>query len=361
MNVAVILAGGSGERFWPLSRQNKPKQLLPITSSSTMLKETVSRINLYIPLEHIFIVAGKNIVPTIKQELGHLIPLNNIIKEPCGKNTAPGLMLALAHITQRFDTNTVVGVFPSDHFIRGEEFVADIENCYNYAAKSWNIVTIGIPPTSPETGFGYLEIGTKDYSKMENIFRAVFKFHEKPDLDTACTYFKSGNFLWNSGMFFGKVKVFAEAMIFHCPSMYKDYCDIQNHIDCSTLIEDVFNQLPSISIDNAFMEKYLNVCTLIGRFDWNDLGTLSALEKVKEADENDNIVKGNVCAVDTEGCIILNDPFRPKSDYLVAALGVQDLIIVHDKDVFLVCAKSREHEIKNLLKKMREENKEKFL
>jgi len=333
---AVLLVGGKGERFWPLSTPEKPKQFLKIFSDKSMVKETADRISSLIPKTNIHYVLPPHLVDSLKQEIAG-VKNKNLIIEPQGRNTAPAIALAARALRDKPDA--VMAVLPADHLISPKKtFLADLRAAARLAEKGY-LVTFGISPDRPETGYGYIEID-KNQPLGKRGFKAK-RFREKPDLPTAKRYLKSGNFFWNSGMFVWKVSAIIEAFRKHHPGIYKGLLDSAALSRSPTLRS--YGKLEAASIDYAVMEKARNVAILPAKFRWDDVGSWSALERhlSKGLDKNTRI--GKLIVLDSEGCIAV----APQGE--IALLGVRDLVIVKSGDKVLVCAKDRVAEVKKLL------------
>ncbi len=369
MRVAVIMAGGSGERFWPLSRHDRPKQFLPLTGDTSMLRDTVERAARIVGIENVYIVAGTALIPAIRRDLAGRVAEANFIAEPEGKNTAPCLALAAAAISHRHGPNTLMGIFTADHLIRNLDILtSNVELAFDCATHQKALVTIGIRPTYPNTGFGYLELGPVTFSNERGAVYQVAHFHEKPDAATARVYVEAGRFLWNSGMFFWRIETLMQAFRDHCPELAEGAARIASAWGTDTrerTVREVFAAWPSISIDYAVMEKAAGVCAVTSEFDWDDVGTWSALARIHPLDAAGNLLTGEVAALDTRNCIVFNRPLSEggpaESKFLVATLGVEDLIVVHAGDALLVCHRNREQDLKKLLKTLREQGREGYL
>ncbi|MDO9464188.1 MAG: mannose-1-phosphate guanylyltransferase [bacterium] len=351
----VIMAGGSGERFWPKSRERNPKQLLPIGSKNTMLQETVKRAQALTSSKNIFIVTRIGLENEIHKQVSH-IPKENIIIEPFARNTAAAIGLANL-IIQKRDKNSITVVLPADHIIKDiGQFKKTITTAC-IAAEEGDLVTIGIKPSYPETGYGYIHRGDKIFTEYGSDTPGIFKvveFREKPDLKTAREYFKKGEYYWNSGMFVWTTKCIEEAFKKYMPELYNALKVIDNSLSSSLrdeVIKEEYEKLEKISIDYGVMERAKNVSVVEGLFDWNDVGSWLALEKVYKKDDDGNIVVGDYIGIDTKNCILIGD----KSP--ITAIGVSDLIIVNTGDVVLVCKKTEAQKVKKLLENIKQNKK----
>ena len=351
----VIMAGGSGERFWPKSREKRPKQLLSIASKNTMLQETVKRAQALTSSENIFIVTRIGLEEEIHKQVSH-IPKENIIIEPFARNTAAAIGLANIVIQKR-DKNSITVVLPADHIIKDVRQFKKTIAVASKAAEEGHLVTIGIKPSYPETGYGYIHRGGKISTEYGSDTLCVFKvkeFREKPDLKTAREYFKEEKYYWNSGMFVWTTKCIEEAFKKYMPELYKALKVIGNSISSSLrdeIIKGEYEKLEKISIDYGVMEKAENVSVIEGLFDWNDVGSWLALEKVYKKDDDKNIVVGDCIGIDTSNCILIGD------ETPIATIGVSDLIVVNTGDVVLVCKKAEAQKVKELLKQIKQDKK----
>jgi len=361
MIIGVIMAGGVGERFWPGSRRLRPKQLLRLLTDKSLLEETIRRIEPLIPPERVFILTNVTLKGAILNEIPDF-PEKNIICEPVGRNTAACLALAEAVSSARFEDPTMA-VLTADHVIRDNAaFLKDVKAACAFAEESKGLLTIGIPPTRPETGFGYIEAGEPegDISGVR-IFR-VNRFREKPDHATAETYIASGRFYWNSGMFFWKNSVLRNGLEEYLPETMEGINSYRAALGTSredAVLAEVFPKLPAISIDYALLEKSDRVYAIAADFGWDDLGTWNALERWLPGDESGNILVGNGKLVSSSNCIVYNPPGEDAP--LVASFGIDDMLIVVDGDVVLICPKSRAPELKKLVGEIRASGLDQYL
>ncbi len=354
---AVIMAGGRGTRFWPKSREKMPKHLLDILGKKTIIQETVDRIGPLIPLKNILIVTSINHSEVIKRQLPNL-PEENIIVEPIGRNTAPCIGLAAMHIKKKTPEG-VMFVLPSDHYIRDEEaFRRTIAIAGEMAQRKNHLLTIGIKPTGPETGYGYMEQGEIVTSiRGKEIFQ-VKSFREKPDIEQAKTFLENGSFLWNSGMFIWKVSTILNKIEKLLPDLYKRLKEIENALGTDSeknIIDKTYKEITPISIDNGIMEKSDKILLVTGDFGWSDIGSWNALWEMWDKDENGNAVKGRFIGVDSSNSLI----YSP--DKLVALVGVKDLVVVETADSLLVCKKKASQDVKKLVEILEEKNMKEYL
>lgn len=344
----VILAGGKGERFWPMSRGMRPKQLIPVISNKTMLEETVTRLEEFIANKDVFVIATEQ----LKEPIADLdcMPEENVLTEPFGKNTA--LAIGYAAVKMEYlDPDSVMLVCPADHSITSvEQFRETVEIGYEYALQG-NLVTFGITPTRPEIGYGYIELG--EPVEDDKVY-SIKSFKEKPNLKVANAYIKSGNTLWNSGIFLWRTKDILEAINKYLPEMHKQLMDFGKHIDRDSekdALYKLYKKCKAISIDFGVMERADNIIIVRSQFKWDDVGNWNALERSRDADKNGNISSGEVIAVNANNNIFYSD------SGLIAAMGVDDIVIVKTEDVTLVVNKRDTAQIKQLIKELNE-NKE---
>lgn len=352
---ALIMAGGKGERFWPRSRASLPKQFLSLTDDGkTMIQLTVERIRPLVELEDVYIATNAAYRNLVIQQLPGL-PEQNILCEPIGRNTAPCIGLGAVHISQKYEDATMM-VLPSDHLIKYNDiFVNTLTQACEVAEKANNLVTIGITPNYPETGYGYIKY---DAAKKDGNSYEVEKFVEKPDLEVAMEYLESGDYLWNSGMFAWKISTILDNFKSYMPSTFDGLMKIKAAIgtDAETeVLNSEFPNLESQSVDYGIMEKAENIYILSGNFGWDDVGSWLAVARIKNSDENNNVVNGNVVTVNTQDCVIEG------SDKLIATVGLRDIIVVDTPDAILISTKENAGEIKQVLAKLRETNKEQYL
>lgn len=345
----VIMAGGSGERFWPYSRQQRPKQLLKLTSTTrTMIEEAIDRVAPIVPPERVLIITSAVLRQAIVDALPTL-PAANVIAEPAKRNTAPCLALAAAHILHREGgLDATMAVLTADHFIGDvEAFRANITTALRAAVERNTLVTLGIEPTRPETGYGYIEMGDRFGDVV-----AVQRFREKPDMATALEYVRSGRYLWNSGMFFWKVSSLVNAMQTHLADVGQAIEPMKMAIGSgdSETLATVFSTLPDISIDYGVMERSHAVDVVPATFPWDDVGSWDALDRLQGCDEHSNVTIGDVTVVDTADSIVVNVGTHQQ---VATAVGVSNIVIVVTDDAVMVCDKSRAQDVKSIVASLR--------
>ena len=346
---AVIMAGGRGERFWPKSRNLCPKQFLSLTSDGeTMIQKTVKRLSPIVEMEDIFIVTNAAYTDLVTEQLPNL-PKENILAEPCARNTAPCIAYAAAIIKRKYD-DAVMLVLPSDHLIGYENiYVKTLKKAVSVCMEDENLVTIGITPAYPETGYGYIYFGDEvgDSYKVE-------KFVEKPDLATAKQYLASGKYLWNSGMFVWKISSIMTNLKKFMPEIYEGALRIGESFGTGdyteTLVKE-FTAFTSESIDFGIMEKAENIYTIPGSFGWDDVGSWLAVERINEIDDDKNYINGDVISIGSERTTICG------GKRLIAAVGVEDIIIVDTDDAVLVCSKNNTQDVKQVIARLKEQNR----
>jgi len=326
---AVIMAGGSGKRFWPRSRKKKPKQFLNIIGKRTMLQQTVERIRPLIPRQNIIVVTNKVQAHLVKQQLPWL-PVKNIIAEPRSRNTAPCIAVAAKKIAKT-DPAAVMVVLPADHVIKDrEKFCRTLKKTIEFARDKRMLVTLGIKPDSPHTGYGYIQLGRKLSSGIYQVKR----FTEKPDTKAARRYLVSGNYRWNSGMFLWRTDVILAEIEKHLPKLHR-------LLKKSSLTE-IYDRADDISIDYGIMEKTQRAAVREADFCWDDVGSWAALPTHLRADKQGNVIQGKCISRETKGSIIVNE------SGLTAVMGVEDLIVVVTKDAVLVSSKDKAQQVKKM-------------
>lgn len=359
MRVVVIMAGGSGTRFWPASRKNRPKQFLDLTSDNPMLVETVKRAQEVpgVAPDGVYIVAGPHLADAIRDMLEPYIPGENVLVEPAGRNTAPCLALAALTLAQKGGPETAMGVFTADSLIRDwKGFGENADLAFAHAEAEDALVTFGARPAHPDTGFGYLEYGEKQREDKRGTVYAVRAFREKPDLETAREYVKAGNFYWNTGMFFWRCSTLLKSFERHCPEIGQSARKLLEEKADGDAINAAFMEWPQTSIDYAVMEKADNVCSVAGRFDWDDVGSWDALARVFPVDEAGNLFLGPHVDMDGKNLIVYNkDAERDADKPVVATLGLENLVIARTPDAVMICHRDRVQDIKKLLEKVKTE------
>jgi mannose-1-phosphate guanylyltransferase len=356
---AVIMAGGSGTRFWPASRANRPKQFLPLFGEETLLQATVRRVADWIGPEQTLIVTNQAHAGETARELP-AIPASNIVCEPCGRNTAPCIGLAAMLIAHR-DPNAVMLVMPADHRIeRADLFREAVERAVAIVDREPALVLFGVRPSYPSVSFGYFERGAALPADQQGAFR-VASFREKPNQATAAEFVAAGRFFWNSGIFVWKAATILDALREFEPDIDDGLARLRPHLGTEGWDHALAAEFPgikAISIDYGVLERANNVLMIEAPFDWDDVGSWQALGRQSEqsADRDGNRAQGLFCGVDSRDCIV-----RTTSDHLVATIGMSDCVIVHTPDATLVARKDDEESIRRLVQTLRERGYERFL
>jgi len=346
---AVILAGGVGERLWPKSRLARPKHLQPIIGERTMIQQTVDRLEGLVPPERICVVTAKEQRALVLEQLPQL-ESGNVFGEPVGRNTAPAIALAAAALSTR-DANATMIVLSADHVVRDlDVYRRTLADCCTAAEAKDGLVTIGIVPTGPETGYGYIHRGTDAKIGCETEIYSVESFVEKPDEQTAEKYVASGEYYWNSGMFVWTVSAICTAFERYMPELYTGLVEMRDAMGTpgqDEVFRRVYESLRPEAIDTGIMERADNVYTAAGEFFWDDVGSWVSLANHVEADEAGNVVVGPFEQIDARHCIISGD------GTLIAAIGVSGLVVVKTEDALLVCARDRAQDVKRLVAKLK--------
>lgn len=348
---AVVMAGGMGERFWPASTPDRPKQFIDLTGEGTLIQQTVLRLAQIIPFRDIYVVTSEAHLTLARTQLPQ-VPTRNFIVEPMRRDTAACIGLSAVWL-EKVDPEATMLVVPADHFIPDPERFCDIAlAALEYAHQSQALVTLGIRPERPETGYGYIEIGEECPEwNMERVYRAR-RFVEKPDRAKAEEYLATGRFLWNSGMFAWSVRTIREEIACYIPELHaslETLAQAPTHKDLVDELAAVYPCLPKISIDYGVMERSDKVFVVPSDFAWDDLGSWTAVARLRQPDEDGNVVKGLVLTEDCHNVLV------ESKGRLVATLGVSDLIVVETEDAVLVCARDRAQDIRRLAAKAQEE------
>ena len=347
----VILAGGSGTRFWPYSRKDNPKQLLNIVGDKTMLQITIDRLRKLKSTSEIYIITKQELYEPILKSIKY-IKAENIIVEPSAKNTAPAIALVAQKIFMN-NTNAVMGVFPADHLIVGHNhFEKSLNSAFSLVKKEQILVTIGIKPSYPSTAYGYIqyEPGTKNKNGYH-----VKTFAEKPHETLAKRFIKSGDFLWNAGIFVWGVKSLLLSLEKHMPDLYDAIKKISLRIEKSDSFDDIWESILPESIDYGLMEKANNIFVIPAEFEWNDLGSWDALHDIFSKKENDNVVRGLGTVLEGK------NNFIQSKDRFTAVIGIDDVVVVNTDDATLIVPRNKVEKVKDLVAWLDKKNHKELL
>lgn len=346
---AVLMAGGVGSRFWPISTTENPKQFHDMLGTGmTLIQKTFQRLNKFVPTENILILTNERYNDLVLEQLP-MVKQEQVVLEPAMRNTAPCILYAALKI-QKMNENAVMIVAPSDHWIEDEAaFAKDVIACFKKCETEDVLCTLGIKPSFPNTGFGYIEFNKTDTAQLKK----VNQFREKPDYETAKEFLAQGNFLWNAGIFMWSVKTIVDAFESYQPEQYRlfqDGCAVYNTPGEHGYIAEKYPMAENISIDYAILENSKSIYVLEATFDWNDLGTWGSLyDKLEKDGDNNAIVNAKVLSQDSGGNMI-----RSKAGKIIVVDGLTDYIIVDKEDVLLIYPKSKEQDIKQVLTKVKD-------
>lgn len=344
----VIIAGGKGERFWPQSRAALPKHLLPVVGTKPLLTQTLNRVKGLVPAANTFVITSAVQAAAVRKVCRGLVPAGNIVAEPVGRDTAAAVGLAAALVARR-DPQGVFAVLPADHVIHDTRaYRADLKAAFAAAASDAVMVTIGITPTEPATGFGYIQRGAPWKTIGRHTVHAVKRFVEKPKARVAEDYLASGDYAWNAGMFVWSVPVVESAFAQHAPELAAGLQKIRRALarkqPLAAVLKKIYPTLPRISVDYALLEKSKNVVMLSSTFDWDDVGAWPAVVRHFPADAAGNVLRGRTIVEQGRGNVVVSE-----GRHLVALLGADDLIVVHTPDATLICPKAKAQDIKALV------------
>ena len=354
MNWAVIMAGGSGTRFWPESRKGRAKQFLNILGSKTLIEQTFDRVKKVVPSSRILVFTAQDRAASTAKLLG--ISRSRVIGEPVGRNTAPCAAWAASLILKE-DPSAVIGIFPADHFIKDQAvFTKVLKVAYEQADQTGVPVTLGIQPDQAHTGYGYLEKGPRKTSVRGTPVFHLKRFHEKPELALAKKYFRSGKFLWNAGIFLWRADCLLETTRRQLPSVFHAVVKLAAGGLSATAIRKIFSKVPSVSIDYGLMEKLAGgILTIPAAMGWNDVGSWATLRNLLPVDKRGNLSIGNNLLVESSGNIVRG------SGRLIATVGLKDHVVVDTGDAVLVCPLSETESIRKIVIELQTKNREKFL
>lgn len=336
----IVMAGGSGTRFWPLSRKARPKQLLPLAGGDeSLLAATVRRVRALSPPEHVLVVTNAQLAEATRAAVPG-VPEQNVMAEPIGRNTAPCVGWAAARVFRK-DPDAVCMVLPADHHIGDEARYVEVLEQAAAAAREGGIVTVGIRPTRPETGYGYIEMG-----ESRGAGHVARRFVEKPNHQRAEQFLAAGNFLWNSGMFFFRASLMLDAIRTHLPGL-GETLDRYLAVDLeeeAALVAETYGDLPRVSIDHGVMEKVSEVFVVPGEFGWSDLGGFASAWELADKDDEGNALPDRALTLDVKNCLV-----RAPDGKRVALIGVSDLVVIDTDDALLVVPRARAQEVKAIV------------
>lgn len=349
----VIMAGGGGTRFWPLSRKECPKQLLNLSGKDVMVNETANRLSLVCERENIYVVTNVSQAKKIREVSQGKILFENVIEEPAARNTAACIGYAAVKIIKEHGDGVMI-VSPSDAYIKDEKTYAEIlKKAVSAAEKNDDLITVGITPTFPATGYGYIH-----FKKTDDEVKKVKRFVEKPDIVKAKEYLSCGEYVWNSGVFVWKASVIMEKFKTLLPDIYSDLTEIKNALGTDKekeTVERVYPSIRAISVDYGIMEKSQNICVIPGEFGWNDVGSWDMMGVLKDCDKNGNVLCGDVLCLDTKNSVIHS------SKRLIATVGVENLVVVETEDAILVCPIDKAQEVKKIVDKLKDDGRKELL
>jgi mannose-1-phosphate guanylyltransferase len=364
----IIMAGGRGERFWPVSREKMPKQLLPLLGKKSFLQEAVDRVLPLVPVKNIFVITNEAQLPEVRKQLPK-IPKANLIAEPLGRNTCAAVTLGAAIVGAR-STTGVMAVLPADHVIPdGKQFQQVLNDAFDLAGRGRAIVTIGIKPAGPDTGYGYIQVGqqlppAQGAKKTKTAFYRAERFIEKPHFDKACEYVNSGQYRWNAGMFVWSFVTITEGLQKHQPEMYATcqrwFKVAKNPAKLAKTLAKDYPGLKKTSIDYALMERAQNVIVADGAFEWDDIGSWAGLARHLKADAEGNCVVADFINVDGARNIIYDARTKDRRTP-IAVVGLRDSILVQTDDAVLLAHKSQASKVRELVRKLGEDAKLKKL
>lgn len=353
MNVyGIIMAGGDGTRLWPLSRKKTPKQLLNLSGKGALVNETIARLQPAVTRD-VFIVTSRAQAENLKETVGNRVPDERVFLEPCARNTAACVGYAAVKILKEFGDGVMV-IVPSDSYIKdGEAYARTLNTAVQYAERTDKLVTIGITPTFPATGYGYIRV-----EDSNELAKPILRFVEKPAYEQAVEYLKQGGYVWNSGVFVWKVSVILQQYKKLLPDVYEALMQIYEAAGTereTQALNEVYGQIRAISVDVGILERTRDILVVSGEFGWNDVGSLDMIAALHERDESGNVVIGDVLQMQSKNNIIY------AQNKLVVTLGLEDTIVIETPDVTFVCPKERAQEVKQIVEEIKRGGKEEVL
>lgn len=352
--VAVVMAGGLGTRLWPRSTERKPKQFIHVLGDGTLIQNTVMRLLPVFPPERIYVVTTADLADHIPDQLP-VLPPENIICEPFGRNTGPCLALSATILRERLGDECVMIMLPSDHVITNvAEFHLSLERAVHAAEDIGGIVTIGVMPTRPETGFGYIQVGDEvscDRDSLHGVVKRVTTFAEKPDTQTAQRFIDAGDFVWNSGIFIGRIGAMLRSIHTHLPDHAPLFHLLERHIGKETFrdtLENIYKQMRSVSFDTGVMEEADNVLVVEGTFGWSDVGTWDELYRLSMKDGRNNVIEGNVVTLNTTNTLV-----SAAGGKMIGLVGIDNLIVVETESTIVICKRGEAERVRDLVDLLR--------
>lgn len=352
--IAVVMAGGLGMRLWPRSTEKRPKQFTHVVGDGTLIQNTVLRLMPFVSAENIYVVTTDDLADLVADQLP-LLPSENIIREPFGRNTAPCLGLATMMLRQRFDDDTVIVALPSDHMITSvREFQIALDRAATAASELDGIVTLGVLPTRPETGYGYIQVGDEtsvENPVLKNMVKHVRTFAEKPDIATAQRFIDAGDFVWNSGIFVATLRTMHRAMTTHLPDHGPLFHVLERHVNKESFRDELVNtyrQMRSVSFDTGVMEKAHDVYVIESTFGWSDVGTWDELYRLSMKDGKNNVIEGNVVTLNSTNCLVNGTTGR-----MISIVGVDNLVVVETEHSTMICPRGETEHVRDLVDLLR--------
>ena len=350
----VIIAGGSGTRFWPKSRRDHPKQLLNLLNGKSLLAQTTTRLEKYPQSEGLYVVASEHLCRLMQDKITQIPPKNYFV-EPGPRNTAPAIALAAYILRKRFGGEAVMGVFPADHLMdKTKQFYHSLNLAEKKAASGPHLITLGIQPDYPATGYGYVEFARNDDGDVHKVVR----FTEKPDLETAKDFLEGGSHLWNGGMFVWRVDTFIDNLEAYLPATAENLSGIEHLIDTpgfDAALAEVWPVVDSISVDYGILENAQSIFTIETRFEWNDLGSWRTLYDVLPKDKDGNVVQGDVTIMDSHNSLVVSE------DRYTAVIGAEDMIVVSMADATIVLPRSQSERVQEIVRWLKSRKRKELL
>ena len=353
---ALILAGGGGTRLWPLSRLRQPKHLLPVCGPSSLLSQTWERLEPLVPKERLLVITVSQQAEAACAELANLAA-DNVVIEPSGRGTAACVGLAALMIRRR-DPEAIMIALPADHVIADGSGFRSVLGASVQAARGGHLVTLGIVPTAPETGYGYVQRGALHSRIGKHAVFVVERFTEKPDLATASAFVATGQYYWNSGIFVWQVRAILDAIRQHLPALHQQLMEIEPDLGTprqSDAIARAWSNVRSLSVDVGIMERSQNVVVVPADVGWSDVGSWSSVSEQQVGDASGNVLQGENVAVDCE------DSFLRSTSRLIAAVGLRGMVVIETDDAVLVCPKDRVQDVKKIVERLKQEGRERYL